>query len=209
MSTPPPPAALKPTRPRALSEFERRFLEELAVDGRQSVAARRAGSKAKNPCEIGRQILERPHVAAEWARMKAERAAAQSEDRERILNELRYEAFADAGDLFESRAVRLRAIDELPPEMRRAIVSVKVKHYPGRTDDDEPYEVIEVKLADKLRATELLMRHHQMLIDRHEVTGAGGGPIVTAAVTLTEEERLARVRDLVATAVVRRNGDGA
>jgi phage terminase small subunit len=227
---PPDPAAPDPAAPdpardpaaqKPLSVRERRFLDELAVDGRMAVAARRAGCPPRSACEQGRQMLRRPHVAAVWQRMQAEMAARAKEDRERLLNELRTEAFFDAGDVFEFTrcGVRLRPGKEIPPEARRAIVGIKVKHYPGRTKSTptgskapratrEPYELIEFKLVDKVRAQELLMRTYQMLVERHEHTGKNGGPIETLTVTLTEDERLARVRELIATAAARKNGTG-
>ena len=45
--------------------------------------------------------------------------------------------------------------------------------------------------------------------NQRQLTGKDGGPIETAAVTLSEEERAKRVTDLLATALARRNGNGA
>ncbi len=54
---------------------------------------------------------------------------------------------------------------------------------------------IAIKLHDKLKAAEMLAKHHGMFVERHEHTGPGGGPMEIAQ--LTPEERQARIDDLI------------
>ena len=50
------------------------------------------------------------------------------------------------------------------------------------------------KMADRLRAAELLGKSQADFIDRHEHSGTNGGPIRLA--DMTEEQRLERIKHL-------------
>lgn len=224
--SPAPPAP--PAKP--LSLKEQRFVDELLICGVQAEAARRAGYSRKGAREAGREVAARPHVAAEIQRRRQELAERAAEDQERILADLRREAFFDLGDVFEfhGRSVRLRPGKDIPAHARVVLAGIKVKRISARgqvrevpmpapaaaaegassvtVSVPEEWEVLEFKLPDRQKAKELLGRHYGMFAETHRHVGAGGGPIETVSVTLTEEERATRVAQLLETARARRDG---
>ena len=74
-----------------------------------------------------------------------------------------------------------------------AIASVRIKVTPTRNGDIVEREV---RLADKVRALELLGKHLGMFVERREVTGRDGGPIQLEA--MTSEQREERIKELLA-----------
>src|SRR6267142_5697958 len=81
-------------------------------------------------------------------------------NRARVEEELRYIALSDPKDLFErvakgSRTFTLRELCHMPPHIRRAIASVKVRTENLKAGDDIQDTTVEIKLWDKVKALEL------------------------------------------------------
>lgn len=96
--------------------------------------------------------------------------------KERVEQELRHLAFSDPLAMFirtkkNARTWRLRAIDEMTPEMRRAIGSVKVKTENLTAGDGEQDTTVEVKLWDKTKALQLCAQALGMLKEVHVIEG--------------------------------------
>ena len=83
-----------------------------------------------------------------------------------MLEELRRIAFSDVGEMFDE-AGQLRNIEDLPPEVRSALSSLKIVRKTGGGPDSGAC-VYELKLWDKLKALEILAKHFGLLAERLE-----------------------------------------
>lgn len=92
-----------------------------------------------------------------------------------IIKELRNVGMIDIGRAYDSLG-RLLPIDQIPPEVRSAIVAIESEEL----YNDQPDGVRQligytkrVKFSDKLKALEMLGKHLQMFIDTSRVIHAG------------------------------------
>lgn len=180
----------------ALNARQLRFIDEYMVDLNATTAYKRAGYQAKgNAAEVNAaRLLRNAQVAAEIAR----RRGAQSEKRqitaERIVEEIAHLAMSDIGEImdFSQAEPRLLPANQIPERARRAIQSVKVKRYwEGPKDSEREVEITEFRLWPKNDAIEKL---YKMLgFDK----------------TLTDEQRIARINQLLDAARTRRDGSAA
>jgi len=86
----------------------------------------------------------------------------------RLVQELKRAALFNPKVLFDKDG-RLKALDELPDHVARAIGSIKVKRTPE--DDTKPmrHEVIEIKLISKEKTLELLGKHLVMFTEKFQI----------------------------------------
>ncbi len=142
----------------AVTEAQRRFVEEYVADGNGTRAYRVAypgASYAAARTNAGR-LLALSAVARE---VRAGRAAQSRRTRisaDRVLRELAAIAFSDIGDLFDSDG-RPIPVHQLDPATRRAIAAVSTASVNDPTGVLS--EKFHVRFWDKLRALELLARH--------------------------------------------------
>ena len=132
-----------------MTDKQDRFCEEYMIDLNATQAAIRAGYSPKTANEQGAQNLVK--LSKYIDQLKAEQSRRTGVSADRVVRELAKIAFVNAGDLIdpETASVKLDASrDDLA-----AVQSVKVKTF---GEDGLEHEV---KLADKLRALELLGKH--------------------------------------------------
>ena len=166
-----------------LTVKQQAFVNEYLKDGNATRAYRAAGYRAASDgvAHANSSALLRNHkvsAAVEAARkIISERALVTAED---VVRELKKVAFSDIGHVLDFTGTNptLRPACDVPEDARRALSSVKVRRvFEGSGDDAAPVDVIEFKLWDKLAALDKLARHLGMFVEKHEVTGKGGGPI--------------------------------
>ncbi len=106
----------------------------------------------------GSRMFKRPRVQKRYGELMAPAIAKAELNVERVLNELSCLAFYDITGVVDNATMKMRALEALPDELRRAIVGVKVV---------QVGEIIryEYKFADKQRALDSLARHLQMFKD--------------------------------------------
>lgn len=117
-----------PEADRALSDTERRFVEEWLIDRNNSAAYRRSFPEASHRAAFaaGYQIRHRPHVAAEI------QAAVRAQNRrlrltaDNVLKEIQCIAHSDIYDLFDPQTNQLRHPRNIPYMTRKAVASVRV-----------------------------------------------------------------------------------
>ena len=146
----------------AITEKQKKFVEEYLIDLNATQAAIRAGYKAKNAqraSEIGCQLLQKNEVA----KRMAERSRRTGINTDRVLIELAKIAFANADDIIESKDATLK--ENASRDDLAAIQSIKVKTF-GEDGVER-----EIKLADKLKALDMLGRHLGMWNDKLQVSG--------------------------------------
>lgn len=134
-----------------LTEKQKRFVQEYFVDLNATAAAQRAGYKDPN---IGRQLITKNNVSAAIQEAIEKRQNRVEITQDRVLQELASIAFAKGTDYASiiSGIVMMNDTGELTEEQKAAIVSIK-----------QTKEGVEVKLADKMKALELLARHLGLL----------------------------------------------
>lgn len=147
-----------------MTKKQKRFIEEYLIDLNATQAAIRAGYSPDTAKSIGSENLTKPDIQARIAKAMAERSRRTGVNADRVVMELAKIAFVNAKDVIDPDTATVRP-DALP-EDTAAIQSVKVKAF-GEDGLER-----EVKMADKLRALELLGRHLGMFKDKVELSGA-------------------------------------
>lgn len=148
------------------------FAREYLVDLNGAAAARRSGYKGTDRSMevISSRLLKTPAVAAMVSSGMAKRAERTQITADRVLVELARIAFLDPADLFDANG-NPRPIADIPEHARRAIIGcdvVQLYEGAGQTRKQDG-EVRKIRLADKVRALELLGRHLGIIRDRVEV----------------------------------------
>lgn len=140
-----------------LSEKQKRFVQEYLVDLNATAAAKRAGYSAKTACEQGARLLANVKVQAEIQKAMEKRSARTEITQDRVLQELAAVAFSRGTDYANVIAgcVVVNDTAELTEQQKAAIVSIR------QTKDG-----VEIKLADKHRALELLAKHLGLLSEK-------------------------------------------
>lgn len=175
----------------ALTAKQRRFVEEYLVDLNATQAAIRAGYSEKTARQVGAENLTKPDIAAAVAEAQAALSEKTGITAERVLAELVRIGFADIrkavawgispGDQTSENAdpnglniypVRLIPSEKIDDDTAAAVAEVSLTQ-----------TGVKVKMHDKMAALDKLARHLGLIVDRHEHTGKGGGPIKTEEVS--------------------------
>jgi len=166
-------SARPPGRKAGLTPQMERFAREYVVDLDPGAAALRAGYLAKDgkvAAQKGCHLLQRPDVAALVASLKAKQAERLDIKADDVLRELLRLARVDIGEAFDDDG-KLKAIKDIPVDVRRAISAVEVDElFEGQGEDREQVGFTrKVKFWDKTRALELLGKHLKLWVERIEV----------------------------------------
>lgn len=159
-----------------LTEKQAAFVREYLIDLNAAQAAIRAGYSAKTAKQMGFENLQKPQVAEAVQKAMDERSKRTEITADNVINELAKIAFSDMRRIavWGPRGVTFKASDDLAPEDAAAVAEIgeTVTQHGGSQ---------RVKLHDKLQALQLLGKHLKLFPDRHEHTGADGGPIRSEA----------------------------
>jgi len=153
-----------------LTPNQQRFVQEYLVDLSAKQAAIRAGYTATHADVVGWQLLQKPLVAAEIARLKAERAEKTGITSDRVLSELEALAFSNVEHFIVDENGELAPAPGVPKEVMRAVSSVKhkVRTY-GHGDDKRVEHEVEFRLWDKPGTLKLAGRHVGLFPDNLKV----------------------------------------
>lgn len=157
-----------------LTRKQHMFVLEYIVDLNASAAYRRAGFRARgNSAEVNAaRLLRNAQVAEAIDKAMAERAARTEITQDRVLRELARIAFFDPRRAFNDDG-SLKPISEMDDDTAAAIASLDVAEIGG----GEGGVIHKLRLADKLRALELIGKHLGMFRDRLEVSGDAANPL--------------------------------
>lgn len=160
--------------PKKLTARQEEFVQQYLIDLNASAAYRRAGYTACGNCaEVNAaRLLRNAKVAAAIEKAMAERAARNNIDADRVLRELGRIAFLDVRRIFNAEG-SLKRLDELDDDTAAALASLDVVELGG----DAGGVIRKVRLADKLRALELIGKHLGMFRERVEVSGNAANPL--------------------------------
>lgn len=140
-----------------MTRKQKRFVEEYLIDLNATQAAIRAGYSPDTAKSIGSENLTKPDIQASIAKAIAERSRRTGVNADRVLTELAKIAFVNATDVIDTK--------NASRDDTAAIQFVRVK-------SGEDGMELEIKMADKLKALELLGRHLGMFKDKVELSGA-------------------------------------
>lgn len=147
-----------------LTEKQKRFVEEYLIDLNATQAAIRAGFSAKTANEQGSRMLANVSIRTCIDEEIAARSKRTGVNQDRVIRELARIAFVNANNVINIEEATLK--EDATEDDTATIASVKVKTIP--TKEGEGVER-EIKLADKLKALELLGKHLGMFKEKVEV----------------------------------------
>ena len=147
-----------------MTKKQKQFIEEYLVDLNATQAAIRAGYSPDTAYSIGNENMKKPEIKALIDKAMAERSKRTGVSADRVVTELAKIAFVNASDVIDVETATLKP--DAAPEDTAAIQSVKVK-----TFGEDGLER-EIKMADKLKALELLGKHLGMFKDKVELSGS-------------------------------------
>lgn len=147
-----------------MTKKQKRFIEEYLIDLNATQAAIRAGYSPDTAKSIGSENLTKPDIQARIAKAMAERSRRTGVNADRVVMELAKIAFVNASDVIDAETATLKP--DAAPEDTAAVQSVKVK-----TFGEDGLER-EIKMADKLKALELLGKHLGIFKDKVELSGS-------------------------------------
>lgn len=188
----------------ALTDKQRRFVDEYLVDLNATQAAIRAGYSQKTAASIGEENLRKPEIAKAVQDAQAARAKRTEITQDMVLRELAKIGFSDIRKIVRWGKTELRVADaeeDGATEVHHGLALVSV----DEIDDDtaaaiseisEGREGLKVKLHDKKGALVDIGRHLGMFKKRVEHTGKNGGPVELA--TLTKDEYRQARREMLA-----------
>ncbi len=164
---------------RALTDKQRRFVDEYLIDLNASQAAVRAGYKG-DPNTVGPRLLAYVGVRSLVDQRIQDRAKRTEITQDRVLQELARLAFSDLRKAYNEDGT-LKKPHELDDDTAAAMAGLETTaSMIGDTEDPVTLATRKVKTWDKKGALELCMRHLGMLNDKIKVDAT-----VTGGVTYT------------------------
>lgn len=147
-----------------ITKKQKRFCEEYLIDLNATQAAIRAGYSPETAYSIGQENLKKPEMRARIDKAMAERSKRTGVNADRVVRELAKIAFVNAADVINAEDATLKK--DAADEDLAAIQAVKVK-----TFGEDGLER-EIKMADKLKALELLGKHLGLFEDRLKIAAS-------------------------------------
>lgn len=176
----------------ALSRKQTVFINEYLRDFNATQAAIRAGYSSRSAHAIGHENLTKPEIAEAIQ----ERIAEKSMPADEVLLRLADMARGDMGDFVDITSMgynlNLRKAQELGLTHLIKKIKQKTTTFLGKKADDEDREVheVEIELYSAQEALALLGKHHKLFIDRRELTGLDGTPLIDMSALLVAMERV-------------------
>ncbi|MFL9943719.1 terminase small subunit [Paraburkholderia graminis] len=184
----------------ALTDKQRRFVDEYLVDLNATQAAIRAGYSEKTARAIAAENLTKPDIESAISAAMIERQKRTGITADRVLQELARVAFFDIRRLYNADGTMKRP-DQLDDEAAAVLSGVDVvEQQTAEADDDgnlsyTPTLTKKMKVFDKMSALTLAMRHLGMLKDKVEHSGDVGPSVIVnnaPPATLAEIQQVLR-----------------
>jgi phage terminase small subunit len=154
-----------------MTQKQLRFIDEYLVDLNATQAAIRAGYSKKTAHVIGSENLGKPEIAKAVAERQAARSIKTRMTAEQVLDAIAEIAQADIRGMF-GEGGRLLLPEEWDDSTAAAVSGldvVTVEKGEGAVE-----YVAKIKRADRLRALDMLARHHALYNDKLNVTVTDG-----------------------------------
>lgn len=140
-----------------LTEKQDKFCHQYLIDFHQTNAAIRAGYPAKSAHVVASKLLKNDKITNRIAEIRAEASAKTGISLERTLDQLGAMAYVDPAEMFNPATGELLPINQMPLNVRRAIMSIEV-------DEINVNGMIlgvtkKIKLAPRDKSADMIMRH--------------------------------------------------
>lgn len=191
--------------PLGLTEEEARFARVFVEKGSLAAAARAAGLEGGS--SMGRKVLDRPHVAAEVARLAIDKGQDLVVDEPLTISvdqvisalfQISTASILDAYEQDESGTLTLKRLDALPENLRAAVKSVK----------QDAKGKVSIDLYSKMDSLKMLMAFFEQRTRKAPpklpTPGEEGEEVVQA--TLRESVTVTRSRTLTYDSLVQQHG---
>ena len=173
-----------------LTSKQQLFLNEYLVDMNATQAAIRAGYSERSARVISCKLLTNTDISAAIKQKIAEKAMKADE----VLEKLTEIARGDMGNFMDTSSMSFQLDLNKAKELGLTSLIRKVKQrtvtHVEKGGEEEETNTIEIELLDQLKALELLGKYHKLFVERTEVTGEDGKPLV-------DEEKLAKVLEKI------------
>jgi phage terminase small subunit len=156
-----------------LTGRQKLFVQEYLIDLNATQAAIRAGYSANSAYSESYKLTHIPHIRAAIDEAMAVLSKRTGINAERVLRELARVAFVNIEDVIDLNEGTVKS--DAARDDKAAVAAVKVKKV--QTDEGENTER-EVRLADKLKALELLGKHLGMFTENINLNGEMGVRII-------------------------------
>jgi len=137
------------------------FCDEYLIDLNATQAAVRAGYSSSTAKDIGCENLAKPNIRTYIDKVMAERSKRTGINQDRVIRELARIAFINPNDVMNLDEVTIK--DNASEDDLAVIQSVRIKTVPTKNGNGVEREI---KLADKLKALELLGKHLGMFTEK-------------------------------------------
>ena len=172
-----------------LTDLQRKFVKEYLIDLNATQAAIRAGYSEKTAYNAGHENLKKPLISAALQSEMKKRERRTEITADRVLRELAKIGFSEMTDFLEVETARVVVgHDEETGEPISEIRQLVLMKDTATTPKEKLAAIAEVKQArdgsisfrlhDKKGALDSIAKHLGMFVEKREVTGAGGGPII-------------------------------
>lgn len=165
-----------------LTAKQQRFVDEYLIDLNATQAAIRAGYAPNRASEQAHQLLQKTTVSNAIDQAIAHRSRRTGINQDRVLMELAKVAFVNANDVIDPDSATVRP--DAAKEDLACIQAVKVKTSENEMGSSSEREI---KLADKLRALELLGKHLGLFDKRDQANSNGEKNNLLEAIAATGE----------------------
>jgi phage terminase small subunit len=160
---------------RDLNPKQKLFVQEYLVDLNATAACLRAGyceKNKKNADKVGPELLGNPRVKAQIDEAMRERGERTKCTADQVLIRLDRISDFDPVEAYDEKGF-LKNFKDIPEHVRKCNKSIKVfEEWDGvGRDRTKIGESVEVTWIDRLKATELLGRHHKLFTDKIEFEG--------------------------------------
>lgn len=143
---------------------QKQFCNEYLIDLNATQAAIRAGYSTSTAKDIGCENLAKPNIRTYIDEIMAERSKRTGINQDRVIRELARIAFVKATDVMDVNNAKVKS--KVSDDDLATIQSVKVKTIPTKNGDGVEREI---KLADKMKALELLGKHLGMFTEKIDI----------------------------------------
>jgi phage terminase small subunit len=151
-----------------------RFVDEYLIDlnpRRAAIAAGYVGTSKGYPSEKASRLLKRRDVQAALAQRKTSQIKKAEVSASAVLDQLRALSMVDIRSFFDDDGALLPP-SQWTTDMGCAVSSFDVVKRNVTSGDGKVDDVFRIRLADKVRALEMLAKHFGLLVDRVDHSGA-------------------------------------
>jgi len=163
---------------RKFNPNQKLFIKQYLIDRNATNAAIRAGYSPRTAYSIGSELLKKPDIRFAINK-KLEKYTENVELKAKtVLSGLADAAYHDPRNLFDEKG-NMKEIPDLDERSAKCIAGFEtVNLYEGEGEQKHVFgQLKKVKLADRLKALEMLGKHLQLFPTNVNVAGPGGGPL--------------------------------